>query len=246
MRTLIEPRLFAAAGLLLLAAGLLWGAFGHEKPERLPPDWTPVNDRLAGALADGDGADGAAPDAGGSQAGTGGGALAGAGGGQAGTGGGLPDAGGGQAGTGGGALAGAGGGQAGTGGALAGAGGGQAGTGGGRPGAEPEAAPALVQPDASGDGEAPAASPGPAGFDINRATSVSPSSPAGFDINRATEAEWDELPGIGPAKARAIVEDRERNGPFRSIDDLARVKGIGPKLLERLREAIEARNAPGG
>jgi len=211
MRTLIEPRLFAAAGLLLLAAGLLWGAFGHEKP-----DWTPVNDRLAGALADGDGADGAAPDAGGSQAGTGG------------------------------ALAGAGGGQAGTGGALAGAGGGQAGTGGGRPGAEPEAAPALVQPDASGDGEAPAASPGPAGFDINRATSVSPSSPAGFDINRATEAEWDELPGIGPAKARAIVEDRERNGPFRSIDDLARVKGIGPKLLERLREAIEARNAPGG
>jgi len=202
MRTLIEPRLFAAAGLLLLAAGLLWGAFGHEKPERLPPDWTPVNDRLAGALADGDGADGAAPDAGGSQAGTGG--------------------------------------------ALAGAGGGQAGTGGGRPGAEPEAAPALVQPDASGDGEAPVASPGPAGFDINRATSVSPSSPAGFDINRATEAEWDELPGIGPAKARAIVEDRERNGPFRSIDDLARVKGIGPKLLERLREAIEARNAPGG
>jgi len=202
MRTLIEPRLFAAAGLLLLAAGLLWGAFGHEKPERLPPDWTPVNDRLAGALADGDGADGAAPDAGGSQAGTGG--------------------------------------------ALAGAGGGQAGTGGGRPGAEPEAAPAPVQPDASGDGEAPAASPGPAGFDINRATSVSPSSPAGFDINRATEAEWDELPGIGPAKARAIVEDRERNGPFRSIDDLARVKGIGPKLLERLREAIEARNAPGG
>lgn len=66
------------------------------------------------------------------------------------------------------------------------------------------------------------------------------SAAGGFDLNRATEAEWDALPGIGPAKARAIVEERERNGPFYGIDDLERVKGIGPKLVERLREAIEA------
>jgi competence protein ComEA len=35
--------------------------------------------------------------------------------------------------------------------------------------------------------------------------------------------------------ARRIVADREQNGPFRSVDDLARVKGIGPKTLEHLR-----------
>lgn len=56
-----------------------------------------------------------------------------------------------------------------------------------------------------------------------------------IDVNSATWVEWGQLDGIGDALARRIVADREQNGPFRSIDDLRRVKGIGPKTLERLR-----------
>jgi len=56
-----------------------------------------------------------------------------------------------------------------------------------------------------------------------------------IDANSATWVEWGQIEGIGDGLARRIVEDREQNGPFRSVDDLARVKGIGPKTLEHLR-----------
>jgi competence protein ComEA len=55
-----------------------------------------------------------------------------------------------------------------------------------------------------------------------------------LDLNRASLAELEMLPGIGPAKAAAIVEDRERNGPFQSVGDLDRVKGFGAKTVEKL------------
>jgi competence protein ComEA len=55
------------------------------------------------------------------------------------------------------------------------------------------------------------------------------------DINRATWVEWAQLEGIGPALAHRIVADRDENGPFRSVDELARVPGIGRKRLEQLR-----------
>ncbi|GMK41371.1 hypothetical protein PCCS19_44270 [Paenibacillus sp. CCS19] len=61
-----------------------------------------------------------------------------------------------------------------------------------------------------------------------------------IDINHATAQQLDELPGIGPAKAAAIVADREANGPFRSVDDLDRVKGIGLKMIEKLRASVVA------
>lgn len=54
------------------------------------------------------------------------------------------------------------------------------------------------------------------------------------DLNRATAAELDVLPGVGPATAAAIVTERERNGPFLSVDELTRVRGIGPAKLEAL------------
>lgn len=44
-----------------------------------------------------------------------------------------------------------------------------------------------------------------------------------------------ELVGVGPAKAQAIVSAREKNGPFKSLEDVARVKGIGKKLVDRNR-----------
>ncbi|MBM3307639.1 MAG: helix-hairpin-helix domain-containing protein [Candidatus Eisenbacteria bacterium] len=55
------------------------------------------------------------------------------------------------------------------------------------------------------------------------------------DVNRATAEELEALPGIGPARAAAIVALRERRGGLGSLEDLLDVKGIGPKTLERLR-----------
>ncbi len=60
------------------------------------------------------------------------------------------------------------------------------------------------------------------------------------DLNRATPEALERLPRIGPAVARRIVEDRTRNGPFRRVDDLRRVKGIGEKTLEKLRPYVKA------
>jgi competence protein ComEA len=56
-----------------------------------------------------------------------------------------------------------------------------------------------------------------------------------IDLNRADRAELLQLPGIGPKLAESIEADRREHGPFRSVDDLARVKGIGPATLARLR-----------
>jgi competence protein ComEA len=59
-----------------------------------------------------------------------------------------------------------------------------------------------------------------------------------IDVNRATLAELTVLPGIGRARAEAIVLSRVREGPFRSLDDLGRVDGLGASRLELLRGAI--------
>ncbi|MCM3746466.1 helix-hairpin-helix domain-containing protein [Paenibacillus pasadenensis] len=59
-----------------------------------------------------------------------------------------------------------------------------------------------------------------------------------LDLNRATAAQLEDLPGIGPAKAKAIVEDRERNGLFPSVDAVERVKGIGPKLIAKWKNLV--------
>jgi len=55
------------------------------------------------------------------------------------------------------------------------------------------------------------------------------------NINAATMAELEMLPGIGPALARRIIEDRDTHGPFQTLDALDRVKGIGPRTIDRLR-----------
>ena len=56
-----------------------------------------------------------------------------------------------------------------------------------------------------------------------------------LDINSATWVEWMQLEGVGEALSRRIVDDREQNGPFVSIDDVQRVRGIGPRTIEELR-----------
>ncbi|TWT58235.1 ComE operon protein 1 [Thalassoglobus neptunius] len=56
-----------------------------------------------------------------------------------------------------------------------------------------------------------------------------------IDINSATWVEWMQLEGIGEVTARAIVDDRSANGPFHSIDDVQRVRGIGDVTLDKMR-----------
>lgn len=56
-----------------------------------------------------------------------------------------------------------------------------------------------------------------------------------LDINTAPWIEWTLLEGIGETLAKRIVDDRTSRGPFQSVDDLRRVKGIGQKTLEQMR-----------
>ncbi len=59
-----------------------------------------------------------------------------------------------------------------------------------------------------------------------------------LDINTATQQQLQLLPRIGPTIAQRIVNDRERHGRYRSVEQLDRVVGIGPKTIERLRPHI--------
>ena len=58
------------------------------------------------------------------------------------------------------------------------------------------------------------------------------------DINTATIEQLAEVKGIGPKTATAIVEHREANGAFHSVDDLVNVKGIGDKKLAAIRDEL--------
>jgi competence protein ComEA len=59
-----------------------------------------------------------------------------------------------------------------------------------------------------------------------------------IDINKAPVSELVKINGIGNAKAQAIVAHREKNGSFKSVDELTLVHGIGDKTLERLRPQV--------
>jgi competence protein ComEA len=59
-----------------------------------------------------------------------------------------------------------------------------------------------------------------------------------IDINTAAQFELETLPGIGPTIAARIIQYREENGPFLSIEDIVNVPGIGPVLFERIRDFI--------
>lgn len=67
---------------------------------------------------------------------------------------------------------------------------------------------------------------------------------AAVNLNTATVEELDSVKGIGPSKAKAIVEYRNKNGQFKSVDDLKGVKGFGEKSVAKLRGDLTVGNAP--
>ncbi len=91
---------------------------------------------------------------------------------------------------------------------------------------------------------APAASPATVEHPIvSESRRVRPSeekriAPSKLDLNRATVDQLRSLPGIAEVLARRVIERRSVQGPYRTIDDLRDVKGIGAKRLERLRPLI--------
>ncbi|PMR72608.1 ComEA family DNA-binding protein [Billgrantia endophytica] len=62
---------------------------------------------------------------------------------------------------------------------------------------------------------------------------------APINVNSADAELLAELPGIGPSRAQAIIEEREANGHFENLDDLTRVSGIGPATVEAFRDQVE-------
>lgn len=61
---------------------------------------------------------------------------------------------------------------------------------------------------------------------------------AGVDINTASQADLESVKGLGPVKAKAIIEYRNKHGMFKSVEELANVKGIGAGILKRLGDQV--------
>lgn len=66
---------------------------------------------------------------------------------------------------------------------------------------------------------------------------------AAVDLNTASQADLETVKGIGPAKAKAIIEYRKKNGNFKSIDDLDKVPGFGKKTVDGVKKEITVGNA---
>jgi competence protein ComEA len=66
---------------------------------------------------------------------------------------------------------------------------------------------------------------------------------AAVDLNKATQAELETVKGIGPSKAKAIVDYRKKNGNFKSVDELDKVPGFGKKTVDSVKKEITVGNA---
>ena len=89
----------------------------------------------------------------------------------------------------------------------------------------------------------PEASNSPVASSVTSPTSPSsdigtPDSLRRVDLNRATASDLEALPGIGPKLAHRVIEHRTSHGPFKRVEDLRQVKGIGHKKFDRLRSHV--------
>ncbi len=117
--------------------------------------------------------------------------------------------------------------------------------------------PQQVEPRVSTPIE-PAAAPAPApssqaqaqppdrGASISQVDPTNADAGMSIDVNTATAAQLELLPGIGPSRAAAIIESRQTAGPFRTVEDLARVHGIGPATVEGVRPYVRIEPVGGG
>jgi len=59
-----------------------------------------------------------------------------------------------------------------------------------------------------------------------------------ININTASVEELDSLPGIGPTIAQRIIDYRDENGPFQTIEDILNVSGVGPSTFDQIKDLI--------
>lgn len=76
-----------------------------------------------------------------------------------------------------------------------------------------------------------------------RTTTAKPAAGKVVNINTASVAELDGLPGIGAKTAALIVEYRQKNGPFKKIEELMNVRGVGEKNFLKLKDQVSVGNA---
>jgi competence protein ComEA len=89
--------------------------------------------------------------------------------------------------------------------------------------------------------EVPTAVPGQQSAPAASTVGAEASSPGLIDLNLAAADELESLPGIGEVRARAIVDWRNRNGPFGTVEGVLEVPGIGETTLENIRDLVTAR-----
>ena len=93
---------------------------------------------------------------------------------------------------------------------------------------------AIAHAGAAGAAQAPSGNRAP----VNSVKSVKGDVPASVNINTASVKELDALPGIGTKTAALIVEYRQKNGPFKKIEELMNVRGVGEKSFLKLKPQL--------
>lgn len=80
------------------------------------------------------------------------------------------------------------------------------------------------------------------GLTANAGTAIKvPNGNDKINLNNATLEELDKIPGVGPATAQKIIDYREKNGAFGSLEDLKKVGGIGDKTINNFRDKVDIR-----
>ena len=88
---------------------------------------------------------------------------------------------------------------------------------------------------------------GPAAAQTKAPRAAAKSAPAGIvNINTASVAELEALPGVGPKTAARIIEYRQKNGPFKKIEEIMNVRGVGEKSFLKLKSRLSVTGSKAG